>query len=84
MNTCVIINKTIIMPQVLSTYQMQILDSIAAVKSDTEMCEIRDLIAAYFSNKALDEMDALCGDGSLTTATVESWANEHLRTPYRN
>ena len=70
------------MTQVFSTYQMQILDSISAVKSDKELCDIRDLIAQYFSNKALDAMDALCESGALSTQTVESWATEHQRTPY--
>lgn len=71
------------MAQIFSTYQMQILDSIAAVQSDREMCDIRDLIAEYFSNKALDAMDKLCESGKLTTATIQSWSKEHLRTPYR-
>lgn len=70
------------MASVFSTYQMQILDSIAAVQSDREMSDIRDLIAAYFSNKALDAMDKLCDSGKLSTATIQSWSKEHLRTPY--
>lgn len=71
------------MAQVFSTYQMQILDSISQVKSEKEMCDIRDLIAEYFSNKALDAMDALCQTGSLSTESIQSWSTEHLRTSYR-
>lgn len=71
------------MAQVFSTYQMQILDSISQVKSEKEMCDIRDLIAEYFSNKALDAMDALCQAGSLSTEAIQSWSTEHLRTSYR-
>ena len=70
------------MQAVLSTYQMQILDSIARVNSDSELKEIRDLIADYFSTKALDAMDALCDKGNLSTNTIQSWATEHDRTPY--
>lgn len=66
-----------------SVYQMQILDSIASVKTDEEMRDIRDLIAEYFSNKALDAIDKLCDDGVLSTEIIESWHNEHLRTPYQ-
>ena len=72
------------MVQVFTPYQMQILDSIAMVKSDAEMIEIRNLIADYFSNKALDAMDALCEQGKLSTASVQSWSKEHLRTPYQH
>lgn len=69
------------MQAVISPYQMQILDSIARVNDEKEMREIRDLIAEYFSNKALDEMDRLCNEGLLSTADVQSWAGEHDRVP---
>ena len=72
------------MTQVFSPYQMQILDCIAKVKSEQEMCDIRNLIAEYFSNKALDAMDKLCEDGKLSTDTIQSWSTEHMRTPYRS
>ena len=71
-----------VMAQVFSPYQMQILDSIANVHSDQELCDIRDLIAEYFSNKALDEMDRLCNEGKLSTPMIQSWSKEHLRTAY--
>lgn len=72
------------MSEVFSTYQMQILESISMVKDEVELRDIRNLIADYFSNKALDAMDKLCADGVLTTDTIESWSKEHLRTPYRS
>ena len=70
------------MEAVFTTYQMQILESISRVQDENEMRAIRDLIAEYFSNKALDAMDRLCSDGKLNTATIESWSKEHDRTPY--
>ena len=69
--------------QVLNGYQMQILDSIVNVHDEGELKEIRNLISEYFSNKALDAMDRLCDEGKLSTATIESWQTEHLRTPYK-
>lgn len=68
---------------VFTMYQMQILDSIAKVHDDNEMRDIRNLIAEYFSNKALDAMDKLCDEGKLSTHTIESWQSEHMRTPYK-
>lgn len=68
---------------VFTAYQMEILDSIANVHDDHEMRDIRNLIAEYFSNKALDAMDKLCEGGSLSVETIESWHSEHMRTPYR-
>ena len=67
---------------VFTSYQMQILDSIANVKDEHDMLEIRNLIAEYFSNKALDAMDKLCNEGKLSDQTIESWQTEHMRTPY--
>lgn len=67
---------------VFTGYQMQILESIANVKDEHDMLEIRNLIAEYFSNKALDAMDKLCNEGKLSDQTIESWQTEHMRTPY--
>ena len=72
------------MAQVFTPYQMQILDSISAVRSEQELCDIRNLIADYFSNKALDEMDRLCSKGDLSTQVIQSWSKEHLRTAYHH
>lgn len=67
---------------VFSGYQMQILDSIAGVKDENDLIEIRNLIAEYFSNKALDAMDKLCNEGKLSDEVIESWHNQHMRTSY--
>lgn len=69
---------------VFTGYQMQILDCIANVKDDNEMKEIRNILADYFSNKALDAMDKLCDEGKLSDQIIESWHKEHLRTPYKH
>ena len=55
---------------VFSGYQMQILDSIAGVKDENDLIEIRNLIAEYFSNKALDAMDKLCNEGKLSDEVI--------------
>lgn len=68
---------------ILSAYQVEILDSIARVKNEDELREIRDLIAEYFSNKALDEMDRLCNEGCLNTDTIQTWAYGHDRVSLR-
>ena len=52
---------------VFSKYQMQILDSIANVKNEQELCDIKNLIAEYF----------------LSTETIQSWQSGHMRTPYK-
>ena len=71
------------MEAVFTPYQMQILDCISRVETEKEMRDIRDMIAEYFSNKALDAMDKLCEDGGLSTTEIQSWAKEHDRIPYK-
>lgn len=72
------------MQAALSTYQMQILDCISRVESENEMIEIRNMIAEYFSNKALDAMDKLCDEGKLSTDVIQSWSKDHDRIPYNS
>lgn len=67
---------------VFSPYQMQILDSISRVKNEKELKDTRNIIAEYFSNKALDAMDKLCDEGKLSVKEIESWGSGHDRTPY--
>ena len=69
-------------PRYSQNIRCKILDSIANVKNEQELCDIKNLIAEYFSNKALDAMDKLCEDGTLSTETIQSWQSEHMRTPY--
>ena len=70
-------------PAAFFKYQMQILDSIANVKNDQELCDIKNLIAEYLSNKALNAMDKLCEDGTLSTETIQLWQLEHIHTTYK-
>lgn len=50
--------------------------------NNQELCDIKNHIAESFSNKALDAMDKLCEEGTLSTETIQSWQSEHMRTPY--
>lgn len=51
--------------------------------NNQELCDIKNLIAESFSNKALNAMDRLCEDGTLSTETIQAWQSEHMRTPYK-
>ena len=54
----------------------------ASVQNEDEIEAIKNLIAQYFANKALDAIDKNIADGLYTQDTINSWANEHNRTPY--
>ena len=51
--------------------------------NNQELCDIKNHIAESFSNKALDAMDKLCEEGTLSTETIQAWQSEHMRTPYK-
>ncbi len=63
--------------------QQYILQVMASVQSEKEIEEIKNLIAQYFANKALDAIDQNIANGLYTQDTINSWANEHNRTPYQ-
>jgi len=46
--------------------------------------EIRDILAKYFAKKATQEMDKLMVNNEWTNDTMDTWANEHLRTPCKD
>lgn len=67
----------------LTPFQMQILELTSHVNSDKEMKDIRLMLAQYFAKKAEEEIDKLWDDGFLNEDVIESWKEEHMRTPYR-
>lgn len=67
----------------LTPFQMQILELTSHVNSDKEMKDIRLMLAQYFAKKAEEEIDKLWDDGFLNENVIESWKEEHMRTPYR-
>lgn len=67
---------------IFSPAQQYILQVMASVQSEKEIEDIKNLIAQYFANKALDAIDKNIADGLYTQDTINSWANEHNRTPY--
>lgn len=63
--------------------QLHLLKMFSFVKSEENLLEIKNLLATYFAQKIDAEMDALWDEGKIDANTIEQWANEHLRTPYK-
>lgn len=49
--------------------------------NETQLLEIKQLLANYFADKATHEMDKLWEGNNWTEETMKQWANEHTRTP---
>ena len=67
---------------VFNNAQLEILDLMSYVESESTLNEIRDMLSRYFAEKAQKEIDKLWEAGTINDAVVEGWKNEHIRTPY--
>jgi len=72
-----------VVTQKLSNLQLELIKTFSYQIDDTQLLEIKDILTKYFADKATQEMDKLWVDNKWTNDTMDSWANEHLRTPYK-
>ncbi len=66
-----------------SPVQIEMLDMMSHVSEEKDFVAIRNLIADYFADKAERAISELWDEGKIDQQTIESWKNEHMRTPYR-
>ncbi len=64
--------------------QLEVLNAVRGISSEVELKEFRDLIAHYFAQKAQTAIDAMWDNGQINSQTIQTWGNEHMRTPYRH
>lgn len=69
--------------QAFTPFQVQMLEMTSRVRSESEMDDIRRMLANYFAQRAEDEIDKLWDEGVLNNEVMEQWKTEHMRTPYR-
>lgn len=69
--------------ETLNPVQLHLLDMFRFCKSDLELLELKDVLAAYYAQKVQEEADRLWDDGTLDADAIERIGKEHLRTPYR-
>lgn len=57
----------------LTNMQLELLKVFRYSLPDSQLLEIRDLLARYFAEKASDEMDRLWDENGWTNETMKSW-----------
>jgi len=67
----------------LTNLQLEMLKIFSCDLSESQMLEIKDLLAKYFAQKATSEMDKFRDENNWSDETIENLAEEHLRTEYR-
>lgn len=66
----------------LSNLQLELLRLYSTDVSDSQLLEIKQMLADYFSQQIDEEMTALWDKNRWDEGTIETWKNERLRTPY--
>ncbi len=70
-------------PTKLSNMQVELLKLYAHNVSDSELRDIKKMLAEYFAKKVDEEMDKLWEEKCWDEKTIEEWKNEHMRTPIK-
>ena len=70
--------------QKLTNLQIELIRLFSYQIPDNQIVEIKDLLAKYFADVATREMDKLWEENQWNNGTMETWANEHLKTLYKD
>ena len=68
----------------LTNLQIELVKLFAYQVEDSQLLEIKDILARYFAAEATKEMDKLWQQNAWTNDTMNEWANTHMRTPYND
>ena len=60
-------------------FQIEMLELVAKVTSESEMRDIRRMLGQYFAKRAEDAIDKLWDEGVINDGVIEEWKNEHMR-----
>ncbi len=68
----------------LNNAQLALLELFAENLSDQELDDLRQLLLEFRYQRLQKNLDALWEQGIVNEEKIESWGNEHLRTPYQS
>ena len=68
----------------LSNAQIELLEFFKQDLTPNEILELRRLLVAFKAQRVFSLLDAEWEKGNLTDETMNKWANEHNRTPYKS
>lgn len=53
--------------------QLELMNAVNSIHTQSELNEFRDVIARYFAQKAQRAVDALWNEGIISNETIEAW-----------
>ena len=62
--------------------QLELLSTMASLNTEADLIELKQALARFFADRADREMERLWNEGTINEETLESWKQEHMRTPY--
>jgi len=65
----------------LTNLQLELIKLFNYNLSQSQLLEVKELLSKYFADKATNEMDKIWEAKGLTNETMDTWLNEHMRTP---
>ena len=69
--------------QSLSNLQLELLEMYARQVPDSDLIEIKKMLANYFAQKAMNEADKIWNERGYTQDDMTKILNTHSRTPYK-
>ncbi len=67
----------------LTNLQLELLKLFAHNLQEKQLLQIKELLANYFAQNLVSEMNELWDTNEWTNETMQEWANEHIKTPYK-
>ncbi len=67
----------------LTNLQLELLKTFRYQLNETQIIEIKQLLAKYFAEKVTTEIDKFYLENNWNEQTIEDLSNEHLRTTYK-
>ena len=58
--------------------QLELMNALNAIQSESELDEFKELLTSYFATKAQKAIDALWDEGVINEDTIEQWGAEHM------
>ncbi len=66
----------------LNNAQLEILKMFREDQSKEELYEIKQVLSEYLAKKLMKEIEAESIEKGYTPEVIDSWKDEHFRTPY--
>jgi len=64
--------------QPLSNVQLELLKIYSTNISAPDLIELKDLLAKFYANKAIEQANKVWNDKNLSNETMDNWLNENI------